>query len=370
MTKVSSAKKTITFILPCATVGGVETVLYNYAKILKEKFKVKICFLSGLSQKQKDIIEDMSIEYIYGYQPLKRYKIWNPIYLQYKIRKIYRKIYRKFFYFKKISDFLADADIIIDFGNGKAYDYIRGFTQTRKVLWIHGGLPYVEENKWDFSIYDKVVVLTDSLREQMAEKFPKYKEKFVRIYNPMDFADMVDDKYFVHVSRIAGDKDIKTIIDAYDLFFSKTKSATKLYIVGDGNKLEQYKKYAQKSKAAANIIFLGNQDNPYPFMRDAKAVILSSKSEGLPCVLIEGLYLTKGVVVSSDCPNGPREILLDGKCGCLFPVGGAEKLAEIMQQIDEGKITKAQFEKYISQSLERFKPKNIIDVFESEIIKE
>lgn len=368
MTKVFFETKTLTFILPCAAVGGIETVLYAYLSLLQKKYRVKVCFLSRLSERQKNIMKTVGIKYIQGDFSQKRYKFWHPFYLQYKIRKIYRKIYKKFFLSKKINDFLADADIIIDFGNGKAYDYIKNFTQTKKILWIHGGMPYVNENKWDFSIYDKVVVLTDSLKIQITEKFPEYKNKFVQIYNPMDFANMLCNEYFVHVSRIAGDKDIKTLIDAYELFFAKTKSPTNLYIVGDGNKLKYYKKYANKKESAKQIVFLGNQENPYPYMRDAKAVILSSKSEGLPCVLIEGLAVSNGVVVSSDCPNGPREILMDGKCGCLFPVGDAKTLAEIMSQIDEGKITRKNFAEYIPQSLKRFNSENILKSFEQNVI--
>ena len=47
--------------------------------------------------------------------------------------------------------------------------------------------------------------------------------------------------------------------------------------------------------------------------------VLSSKFEGLPNVLIEAQkYNTP--VISSNCPTGPNEILLNGKLGDLFPV--------------------------------------------------
>jgi len=60
-------------------------------------------------------------------------------------------------------------------------------------------------------------------------------------------------------------------------------------------------------------------------------MVLSSKYEGLPTVLIEGLILGQ-VLVGTDCPTGPREILDDGKAGLLTPVGDAPALAAAMLQ--------------------------------------
>jgi glycosyltransferase involved in cell wall biosynthesis len=68
-----------------------------------------------------------------------------------------------------------------------------------------------------------------------------------------------------------------------------------------------------------------------PYMRQAQLMVLSSKYEGLPTVLIEGLILGK-VLVSTDCPTGPREILDAGRAGLLTPVGDAPALAAAMLQ--------------------------------------
>ena len=55
-------------------------------------------------------------------------------------------------------------------------------------------------------------------------------------------------------------------------------------------------------------------------MKRADLFILTSKYEGLPNVLLEAQNLDLPII-SSDCPTGPREILLAGKLGELFPVG-------------------------------------------------
>ena len=47
----------------------------------------------------------------------------------------------------------------------------------------------------------------------------------------------------------------------------------------------------------------------------------------MPNVLLESLSLKK-FVISSNCPTGPKEILLNGKGGLLFEVGNHKQLAK------------------------------------------
>ena len=48
--------------------------------------------------------------------------------------------------------------------------------------------------------------------------------------------------------------------------------------------------------------------------------------------MIESLIMGK-LIVATDCPTGPREILDDGKAGLLTPVGDAEALAEALHRV-------------------------------------
>ncbi len=74
------------------------------------------------------------------------------------------------------------------------------------------------------------------------------------------------------------------------------------------------------------VEILGFAKNPYPIIKNAKLLILSSEREGLPTVLIEALILGTPVV-STDCRSGPDEILTGALSAYLARVNDADDLS-------------------------------------------
>ena len=109
----------------------------------------------------------------------------------------------------------------------------------------------------------------------------------------------------------------------------------RLIILGDGREEPHLKRLGERLGLSRDILFPGFVPDPLVWMRYASVFVLSSRSEGLPGVLIQAMAC--GVpVVSTSCPSGPNEILEDGKWGRLVEVGNAEALAEaIIETLDD-----------------------------------
>ena len=62
---------------------------------------------------------------------------------------------------------------------------------------------------------------------------------------------------------------------------------------------------------------LDYKDNIYFYMKNSKAFILSSLWEEIGFVIVEAA-LCNTLIISSNCKNGPKEFLLEGKAGLIF----------------------------------------------------
>jgi glycosyltransferase involved in cell wall biosynthesis len=169
------------------------------------------------------------------------------------------------------------------------------------------------------------------------------------------------------------DKDIPTIISAFSDFYKReNRPDIKMVFVGDGNIANDMKKMAGQSDAAKNIVFLGKIPKPYGYMHGAMAHILSSYNEGLPTVLIESMAADT-LNISSNCPSGPHEILLDGKAGILFEPGNVNELSNAMSDVFHNRVNVNAMKKCATKALDRFDvtkiSEQIINLIKQEIKK-
>jgi len=102
-------------------------------------------------------------------------------------------------------------------------------------------------------------------------------------------------------------------------FYELNKEYPKLslIILGEGEQRKKLTKMIKKFNLQEKIFLMGYKKNIYEYLDKAKIFILSSLWEDPGFVLVEAGLANK-IILSSDCPNGPSELLDNGKNGFLF----------------------------------------------------
>ena len=97
--------------------------------------------------------------------------------------------------------------------------------------------------------------------------------------------------------------------------FLKVNDNFILLILGEVKK--SLNKLIESKKLKEKVFLLGFKKNVYSFMKNSEIFILSSLWEEVGFVIVEAA-ICNSYIISSDCPNGPKEFLNNGKNGILF----------------------------------------------------
>ncbi|GAC13714.1 glycosyltransferase [Aliiglaciecola lipolytica] len=96
--------------------------------------------------------------------------------------------------------------------------------------------------------------------------------------------------------------------------------------VGDGSMKSQLIYEAKKLKIFNRISFEGFVSNPFPTIKHADILVLTSRFEAYPSVIVEAMLLNTPVV-AYNCPSGPSEIITANN-GVLVESGNSESLKD------------------------------------------
>ena len=124
------------------------------------------------------------------------------------------------------------------------------------------------------------------------------------------------EKYILAVGRLTRQKNFLYLLEEFEKFL-KINKKYKLIILGDGDQKKDLRKFSELKNITNSVEFKGQVDNVYDFMKSAEIFVLTSLWEDPGFVIIEAGFCNL-FVISSDCPNGPKEFLKNGEAGILF----------------------------------------------------
>ncbi len=150
----------------------------------------------------------------------------------------------------------------------------------------------------------KLFLLRDPVIEIKKLK-PKFKKKTVNIEN-----------YFLAIGRLTRQKNHKLLLDAFKEIHKINKSY-KLVVLGEGELKNSLINHARSLGISNDVFFMGNVKNVYEYISRSICVISTSLWEDPGFVMIEAA-ISKKIIISSDCPNGPKEFIENNVAGYIF----------------------------------------------------
>lgn len=210
----------------------------------------------------------------------------------------------------------------------------------RKLAWVHCDMDQKAERSkmrpW-YRSYDHIVCVSEDVRKRFLRHFtgrtavlPNVIDGEEILEKTMEFS--AEKTTFAAVGRLSYEKGFDRLLDACEKLKAEGFDFT-LRIIGDGperpaleTQIEQY--------GLTNVELVGFQENPYPYMAAAGAIVIPSRTEGASTVAAEALILGKPIlatpcagmeellgdcaILTEDIYAGMKQLLTDPACGAAY----------------------------------------------------
>lgn len=220
----------------------------------------------------------------------------------------------------QLSELFSSYDIVCVMSEGSAFRReVANSSAPRKVQFIHTDyVSWRSMSEWtqkitedDENIYkkfDKIVLLSENIRNRFTALYPSLREKTAVNKNLMP-ADDIRRKAvrsapkgslvrFITVGRIDYFKGFDRIYNALNNLYEEGYQFH-WTIIGNGEYFEELKRQFSQSEFADCIKMEGARSNPFPAVREADVFALLSRYEGLPNTIYEALILGVPVIATN-----------------------------------------------------------------------
>lgn len=142
-------------------------------------------------------------------------------------------------------------------------------------------------------------------------------------------------KTVVNYCRIAEQKNLKLLIDAFVLFRKSNPEYTlEIYantvVESEKNELKRLINYTNSINAQEYVSFLSPRADVHSVVKDCAMFVSSSDFEGLSNSMLEALAIGLPCVCTDCLGGGTREMITNGENGLIVPMNDVSALAEAM----------------------------------------
>lgn len=293
-------KKKLLFCSYSLDIGGIENALINLLNNMDySKYDITLI----LEKKQGVFLDKLNSNV-----KVKEYRVSDN--KNVFIRKIYNFIKRKIWILKNKNkyDFSCCYATYSLPCNMLAY-----YGSKNNSFYVHSNYKYIYGEKELRNFFDRrrvdrfkhIIFVANEAMNDLIEFYPNIKDKSVVINNLIDYEKVIKlskekveldkkTKYlFVFIGRLEEhSKKLSRMINVV-----KRLTDVSLLIVGDGPERDMYEGMISD---CSRITMVGAKKNPYPYMKLADYVVLSSDYEGFPVVYSEAIVLNKKIISTID----------------------------------------------------------------------
>ena len=224
-------------------------------------------------------------------------------------------------------------------------------TARAKIAYIHcdyanyGG--YDKRQAQLFERFDYIAFVSHSCEKNFRMMFPRLKTKTIvlenftntdQIWKLADLGSINYDqsiKNFVSVCRLSSVKGLDRVIHAFHDLEEEGLKNYKWVIVGDGpeypNLVSAVKAYGLDNR----IVFVGNKSNPYPYLKNAYALLVPSLHEAAPMVYSESAALGVPIITTETC--SAIELVHDRKIGIVVK-NDEDSIKDVLKELLCGRM--------------------------------
>lgn len=311
--------------------GGAEKNALNFALALKESgYSVTLVITRNQSIiSNTKISENFGISVIDFNSRKTIYTFFNSLFLL--------KNSKNFFLFV----FSPEAQTLI--GLISIFITIKGKIITRNINTLSKIFSLSNLNKTYFFFYSYILrrvydisalILNQSrgMHEDFIKLFPSYRNSSRILYNALSKEKEHSQKinltdrnnFIICAGRLTYQKRFDHAIKAFKLISDRVHYD--LYIFGDGEERKTLEELVLNLGISSRVKFFGNVSNLSDYLVKARVLILTSRYEGFPNIILESLKFGTPVV-SYDCESGPSELIFNGLNGYLVPNSDIKQLA-------------------------------------------
>jgi glycosyltransferase involved in cell wall biosynthesis len=183
--------------------------------------------------------------------------------------------------------------------------------------------------------------MTKKTKTDLINKINLSTQKIFKIDNPIISSDirilanenliyneeyLFKKKVFCSVGRLTKQKNFNELFLAFKKYSDLYDDNFNLIVIGEGEMRKDLENFIIK-KNIKNFFLLGHKSNPYKYMSRSSLYVCTSLWEEPGHTLIEAGYLNLPIL-TSNCPNGPDEIIIDGYNGLKYQLGNINDLLD------------------------------------------